>query len=358
MPGRAAPLYTGEAPLLCPADEQAVALASGPPILIVAVDTEAEFDWKGQFLRTHTSVKNISNQMMAQAIFDRFGVRPAYLVDYAVATQPEGYLPLRNILQTGRCEVGAHLHPWITPPFAEELSDQSSFSHNLPAWLQKEKLATLTEAIVSSFGVRPTSYRAGRYGVGEEIAPILESLDYRIDMSVVPGIDMRRLHGPDFRQTLGRPYWFGCNWRLLEIPLTASFAGLLAHRNVSKALGIQLYDRLSQPNLVRMHVPGIFARFHLLERISLTPEGVTLNELRRLTRALLSRGNRVFVFSYHSSSLLPGNTDYVRSSSELSRFLHTIEGYLEFFFNELRGTCVTPSELWSDLQRQEAPTAP
>jgi hypothetical protein len=84
----------------------------------------------------------------------------------------------------------------------------------------------------------------------------------------------------------------------------------------------------------------------------LSPEGVAQGELRRLTQTLLSRGNRAFVFSYHSSSLLPGSTEYVRSPSELSRFLHTIESYLEFFIGELGGVPMTPGELRAALLRE------
>jgi len=340
-----------ESALLTPVARQVAALSAGPPILIVAVDTEAEFDWNGPFARTHTSVRNVRHQTLAQEIFDRFGVRPVYLVDYAVATQPEGYLPLLEIVQSGRCEIGAHLHPWITPPLAEELCDRTSFSHNLPPRLQQEKLARLTEAIMSSFAVRPVSYRAGRLGVGEEIGGILESLNYQIDMSVQPGINMRRVHGPDFRRGLDRPYWFGRGWQLLEIPATPSFGGLLASPVTPRALGVRLYDRLSRSSLDRMHVRGLFARFGLLEWIPATPEGVSLAELRRLTQRLLARGNRTFVFSYHSSSLLPGSTGYVQSPSDLSGFLHTIEEYLEFFIGELGGVSMTPSELRAALLR-------
>jgi hypothetical protein len=328
-------------------------LPPGPPILIVSVDTEAEFDWNGPFLRTHTSVQNLCSQITAQEIFDRFNVRPIYLVDYAVATQQQGYAPLREIAQSGRCEIGSHLHPWITPPFTEELSNYTSFSQNLPAWLQKEKLARLTEAIVLCFGLQPIAYRAGRYGVGEEIAEILGSLGYKIDMSVLPGVDIRRRHGPDFRLAFDRPYWFGRSSMLLEIPLSASFTGLLAHSALPRAVSVQLYDRLSRPGPLMMRLPGVFARLRLLEQITLTPEGVTLRELCRLTHALLARGHRAFVLSYHSSSLLPGNTEYVRSSSDLSRFLQTIGGYLEFFIGEIGGVSMTPGEFQATLLREE-----
>lgn len=343
--------------LLAPAEEQVAAISAGPPILIVAIDTEAEFDWRGPFRRSHTSVRNLRNQQMAQAIFDRFGVRPIYLVDYAVASQPDGYLPLQDFLRSGRCEIGAHLHPWITPPFTEKLSERTSFSQNLPPTLQREKLARLTEAIVANLGVRPLAYRAGRYGVGEEISEVLASLGYEIDMSVLPGIDMRPLHGPDFREGLDSPYWFGRGNRLLEIPSTPCFTGLLAHPALLRSHASRLYDGLASPRLNRLRLRGVFARLRLLDRIPPTPEGVTPGELRRLARTLLRRGNRVFVFSYHSSSLLPGNTEYVRTPAELSRFLRTIEQFLEFFIGELGGTSLTPSELRTALLRQPGAAA-
>jgi hypothetical protein len=346
--------------LLAPAEQQLADMPAGPPILIVAVDTESEFDWNGPFLRTQTSVRNVRNQSMAQEIFDRFGVRPIYLVDYAVATQPEAYLPLREIFHSQRCEIGAHLHPWITPPFLEELSPRASFSQNLPVSLQKAKLTELTEAIERSFDFRPLCYRAGRLGVGEEIADLLQSLGYHIDMSVLPGIDMRPIHGPDFRRGLDRPYWFGHHLSLLEIPATPCFAGLLAARALPKSVSIELYDQLARPPLDRLRMRGVFARLGLLEWLPPTPEGVTISELRRLMRAFLSRHQRVFVLSYHSSSLLPGSTEYVRSQSDLSGFLSRIEQFLDFFIGKLGGISMTPSEVRAVLPQgqQRHPSLP
>ena len=174
--------------LLQPQKQDLVALRLDRPILLVMVDAEAEFDWNGPFLRTLVSVRNLSQQVLLQGIFDRLGVRITFLVDYAVATQAEGFEPIRELLQSGRCEIGAHLQPWENPPFIEELSARTSFNANLPGWLQKEKLLRLTDAIVESFGVKPIAYRAGRYGVGEEIAWILRSLGYKIDVSVTAGL--------------------------------------------------------------------------------------------------------------------------------------------------------------------------
>jgi glycosyltransferase involved in cell wall biosynthesis len=337
------------ASLLAPNNSDLAGLPAGPPILITIVDAEEEIDRSGPYLRTHLSARNSSKQALVQDIFDRFGVKPTYFVDYAVATQREGYEPLREIADSGRCEIGAHLKSWETPPFEEELGDRTSYNHNLPAWLQKEKLLRLTEMIVSNFAIQPSVYRAGRNGVGEEIAWIMEALGYRIDMSVLPGIDMRRWHGPDFRKVPDSPYWFGRDKTLLEIPNTATFTGVLSSAAVPKGLASQFYYSLTRPSPLKARTLGLVSHLGLLERIVLTPEGATVTELRRLTRALLSRGRRVFVFHYRSSSLLPGVTDYIRSAQDLSCLLATIESYFRFFFRELDGVAMTPGELHAEF---------
>lgn len=343
-----------ESPLIIADPRQQVILPPGPPVLIVSIDTEAEYDWHGPFLRTNTKVDNLRHQAAAQAIFDRFGVRPIYLIDYAVATTPAGAEPLRGFAASERCEIGAHLHPWITPPFDEELGARASYSHNLPAALQREKLARLTDAIVANFGARPITYRAGRYGIGDEMGEILAALGYQIDMSVLPGTNHRPEHGQDFRRSSDRPYWFGPANRLLEIPLTFGFTGLLAHAALPRGIAVGLYNKFARS---RFRICGALALLRLLDHMPLSPEGVEFAALRRLTYAQLARGNRVFVLSYHSSSLLPGSTDYVRTPEELAVFLRTIEDYLEFFIGELGGISMTPSAFRALLPRQPGAAA-
>jgi len=52
--------------------------------------------------------------------------------------------------------------------------------------------------------------------------------------------------------------------------------------------------------------------------------------------------HRIFVLSYHSPSLEPGHTPYVRSAADLSNFLSWIEEYLAFFIHEVGGKPATP----------------
>ena len=319
----------------------------GAPKLVVIVDTEEEFDWSAPFSRDTTAVTHIKAQEPAQQIFARFGLTPAYVVDYPVASQEAGFRPLREWLEAGRCEIGAHLHPWVNPPFEETVSRRNSYAGNLPPALEREKLRILTETIAANFGRRPTLFRAGRYGIGAATGGILEEMGYLVDSSIVPRTDFRDDEGPDFTEFNRRPFWFGTTNRILELPLTGAWCGELRHR------GRQIEPMRNSSLGRRIHLSGILARLGLFERIRLTPEGIDLPALKRLTKTLLQAGTRCFGLSYHSPSLVPGHTPYVRDGGELAEFLRRIEAYCEFFFTECGGTPSTPDELRALLLQAE-----
>src|SRR5258708_33688248 len=107
--------------------------------------------------------------------------------------------------------------------------------------------------------------------------------------------------------------------------------------------------------LKALHIPRILAGLRLVERITLTPEGISFEEQRRLTRALLRKGHRVFSFTYHSPSLAPGNTPYVRSEADLRGFLQRIEEYLRFFTEEVGGRAATPFDVKALAERCSEP---
>jgi hypothetical protein len=92
-------------------------------------------------------------------------------------------------------------------------------------------------------------------------------------------------------------------------------------------------------------LPGLFARLGLCERIRLTPEGASFAELKRLTDTLIWAGTHFFVFSYHSPSVVPGNTPYVQNEAQLQGFLRVIEEYCEYFFGVCGGAPGTPQQL-------------
>lgn len=322
------------------------------PRLLVVVDTEESFDWTKPHSRSATDVVHIAQQEQAQRIYERYHLRPTYVVDYPVATQEAGYRPLVGWLQDRRCEVGAHLHPWVNPPFDEEVCVRNTYPGNLPLDLEREKLSRLSDVIEKNLRVRPKIYKAGRYGIGPATASILDRLGYQIDLSVVPHTDFSADGGPDFRGFACDPFWFDSSRRLLEIPLSVDWFGLL------RRYGEMLQPLFMSERGERLHLPGILARLGLLERIRLTPEGTVFPELERLTNTMLVAGKRVFCLTYHSPSLVPGNTPYVRDDADRAQFLRLIEQYCEYFFGACGGAPSTPSELYGLLcAENEATTA-
>ncbi len=274
---------------------------------LLTVDTEEEFDWGQPLRREGHTVHTVARLARFQEFCEGQGVVPIYLVDYPVATSPTAASVLRDAIAAGRAEVGIQLHPWVSPPFHEEVTPFNSFAGNLPAALEREKFVQLRTAIVENFGTVPLTYRAGRYGVGPHSAEILSDHGVAFDTSVRARFDYSSEGGPNFRDHPLRPWWLDRAGGLIELPLTTLYWGPL------RRWGEWLYPKLWRLPRVR----GALARIGLLERIPLTPEGVTIAEARRAVRQAVADDLPLLVFSFHSPSLAPGFTPYVRNEDDL-----------------------------------------
>jgi hypothetical protein len=326
--------------------------ARGAPLeLAVVVDTEEEFDWSAPFARENRETLTIPAQAKAHAIFDRFGIVPTYVIDHPVASDPAAAAFLRGLADSGRAEIGAHLHPWVTPPFEEAVTSRNSYHGNLPPDLERAKIATLTETVAAAFGGRPTVFKAGRYGFGPHTAAALVEQGYEIDCSFVPHMSFAADGGPSFYGRSTLPFWLDSGRRLLEIPLTSGFTGPFAATAERRA---GLFDSEAAR---RLHIPGILARLGLAERIRLSPEGHNVQEQCRLLATLVERGQTLFTLAYHSPSLAPGHSPYVRTEADLAAFLANLEAVLAFFQERLGGRFTTLTRYRARLGSEERAAA-
>jgi hypothetical protein len=321
---------------------------TAPPTLLVVVDTEEEFDWFAPFDRASTGVEHMRDIGAFQSICDERRIRPIYAVTYPIATQAESIAPLREIQASGRCEIGAHLHPWVTPPREEDVNARNSYPGNLPRELEKRKIESLLLAIENKLGVRPRSYKSGRYGFGPNTAAALGELGFEVDLSPLPAFDLSADGGPDWTRASPAPRWLRPG--LLTLPATAAFVGF------ARSVGPKLHRLASSPPLSWLRAPSFLSRTRALERLMLSPEGFLHEHHVRLTRALLDQGVRVFSFTLHSPSIRPGCTPYVRTGRDREKFLDACRRYFDFFQGELAGVSMTPLELKRRLEA--SPTAP
>ena len=279
------------------------------PRFMITVDTEEEFDWDKPFSRNQHSLRHIPSIDRFQKLCIDNNIKPIYLVDYPIVNNPEAVEFIGQYYKSGTADIGIQLHPWVNPPFDEELSNYHSYPCNLPPELERAKLSNLYELIVQKFNIYPSIYRAGRYGACTNTISILNDLGVKIDTSVRSKFSYALQHGPDYSKFPVNPYWVS-EKKLLEIPVTSVFTGLIG--NFSDLF----FHDIFESKIAR----SLLSRTHLLERIALTPEGTPINKAINGIDRALKEGVEILNFSFHSPSLAVGNTPYVRTEEDLEKF--------------------------------------
>ena len=106
---------------------------------------------------------------------------------------------------------------------------------------------------------------------------------------------------------------------MVEVPATVGFLRGDQNRQAS------FRRRLDVGPLRHLRLLGLLDRAGILQRRRLSPEGATAEEMVRLTEALAVAGEPVIGITFHSCTLLPGATPYVRSEAERVDFLRRLD---------------------------------
>lgn len=312
------------------------------PAVLVGVDTEADDQWSAEG-RQRNEVRNALRLPALQALFERHGVRPTYVVTWEMATRPESVAVLRELVAGGRCEIGTHLHPWSSPPFRPEDRRDHTYPHNLPPELLERQLAELTQAIRENLGVQPTTYRAGRNGFDGRTLPLLEKLGYTVDTSVDPLFNERRKRGMVFAGAPRQPYFPDYadvrrpgRSRVLEVPITSATRPFLW--KPLEALYTQLPPLPWRGALKRAGLRAAWLR----------PSYTPLPEMLAFADALQARRQPCFNVIFHSSEILPGGSPYTPDEPSVRRFLDDLERLLEHLTQRLGAVGRTYREFRDD----------
>jgi hypothetical protein len=328
--------------------------------LAVTIDTEADAQWEPGVPIT---TKNVAFWPPFQELCEHHGVAPTYLVTSEIAEDERARDLLGGWAARGAAEIGAHLHPWTTPPYADRPGLRyndlvHAFPSQLPDELLLEKTTTLTGQIKAAFGSRPTSYRAGRFGFDRRLARYLADAGYAVDSSVTPLWDWRTYPGldgaggPDFRAQPPQPFLIRGSGphRLLEIPVTlfATYAPLRrcpALLEAYRSLPVRAARRL------------LLSRWLLPQPMWLAPDPrYSAEDIASVWRCASESGLTTAVMMFHSSELMPGGSPF-RPDAVSVRDLLTC---LDTFFTHVRRLgdgFATLSRLAADVTAGPPPAA-
>ncbi len=323
--------------------------------VFITIDTE-EDSWDNRS-RDENPVENISRIHLVQELFDGYGVVPTYFVNYPVVKDPVASGILAGIHETGRCEIGAHCHPWNTPPFVENLSNRNSMLSNLPRQLVYDKITSLHEAIVERFDLEPVSFRAGRWGFSSDVAACLGDLGYLVDSSVMPLWNWTADDGPDFSRAPSGSFRFSPgnileedpSGPLLEVPVTIGFLQGNFRRSAS------LRKTIIGSPLARLRLLGLLDRLNILNIRLLSPETCSAPDMIRASKSFIGAGFGFLNMMFHTTSLLPGKSEFVRDETDLRIFIEKIRSFIEFCLSEQLIFCPIREALKMEAPRGDAP---
>ena len=308
--------------------------------LLVGIDTEGDNQWDAA-ARANQQFTNIYALPRLHALFARHGVRPTYVITYPVAKDARSADVLHALLAGGDCEIGAHHHIWETPPCTEEDTRRHAYASTLTRAQFEAKLASLTEAITHAVGMRPVSYRSGRFGFSAAHVAGLEQLGYLVESSVAPLFYESHKGGPEFVEAPLTPYFLAYDSAtrpgssdVLEVPVSCGL-----NRRLPRTLQYA-YARAPRPYFTRRVLRALrIARLRWLR-----PSYSSLSDMMALAGTLARAGEPVLNLLFHSSEAIVGGSPYNRTAAELDAFLERLERFLVFATRELRATPATFAE--------------
>jgi hypothetical protein len=307
-------------------------------LFTMTIDTEEEWHWDTGWPTRDLSLTNIRQLPKLQDLCSRHGVAMTYYANEAVFDDPEARQHLLEVARRKHVEIGMHIHPWNTPPFDPDapVRARDTFLHNLPAEVVIPKLESVYRRFVES-GLRPTSFRGGRYSSGPVVQEYLRDRGFLADSSVVPyttwnddggapdhrGRDLYPVRLPP-RRAGDQPFW--------DIPLTLGFTRRPFH------LWQRVFDRIETTWLSKLRLIGIAERLGVIRRVWLNFEQPLGRNMLPFLRKLRRLNLPCICLTVHSSSLLAGKNRFTPTPADEDRLF----AYIDEVFRTLAG--------WADFR--------
>jgi hypothetical protein len=310
--------------------------------LVISIDVEEEGLFSGAYPRTPPGVTNVAALKRLEFIPREFGLPLTLLVSYQVARDPGACRVLAHWQETHGAEIGVHLHPWNTPPFADLPYPEPISAELLPVALLRDKLAGLVGQVRGSLGVTPRSFRMGRFDWGPKVMALLPEFGLRVDSSIVP-LSIKSSNPEDFLAPAD-PYLLPglAGGPLLEAPLTLV--------PVLPGTPRAVYG------LSRV-LPGAWGRrvrdwFRYLGAAGIHPTWYPLAPMQLAAWLHRRRGGQVLNMFFHSSELQPGATRFFPTEESVQLWVARLRIFLNWLTQTWSVEGATLAELFDHSQQQ------
>lgn len=324
---------------------------SKPIIFILSIDTEEEWDWSGAFPQHNADVNNVALLPSFHKHLAALGLRPTYLVDYAVADCPTAASTMREIIAKGNCEIGAHLHPWCNPPYFGPATEESSHVVNLPKEHVSQKLNVLMQRIEEQFSIKAKSFRTGRWGIDSTVIKLLAEAGITVDSSVYP------FYSNDYFSCIGAPslpYWpdlaspleTSSQRDLFELPVTVGF------NRPNFSMWNDIHSKFATPPYSWTRFNGIAWHTNFLRKQYLCPELSAPKDMLSLCETVINKDYSVLHMYMHSSSLLDNNNSLLGNRNAYEFICESISEVVKTLSEKYALDFCTLSEAAIKLQQQ------
>jgi hypothetical protein len=314
--------------------------------LAITIDVEEEGLFRGKYDPHNTSVSNVSQLRRLDSIFLEWGIRPTLLTTYPVVSNETALNLLLELQERWKAEIGAHLHPWNTPPLETLPYPEPVPSEFMSKELLKAKLETLVNSL-NRRGIQATSFRMGRFNMGPRMFSVLQEVGIEVDSSIAPM--QRYCGGPDHLTAPTDPYFPDpadpCrpgDSKILEAPLTT----VPLTRNLGRYL-----QALDESIIPRASLSW-FAM--CLGALSVQPLGTGLRRMKAAALAHSARGGQVLTLFFHSSELIAGGSPELPTTEHVNRFLNQLRAFIAWLCLRMDAEPKTLSELGACYRSNEA----
>jgi len=292
-------------------------------VMCIHAECDKDIKWNIRYPLKFRSIVEIIPSYF-ENIFRRFSVKPTYLISSEVFDHKESVDIL--LAQREKAELGTHFHgEFLEPGRISMPRENKDYGCLYEEHIERAKLIWLTQKFEETFGFRPQSFAAGRWGATGRTARILSDLGYIADSSVVSFMNRRHL-GLNEMPLLktGETYFpseasivSSGNLKLVEIPVTALPASKLYSGpfNYLKLMRSFYRNRKGTDKL-----------------IWLRPTFSSFGQMKKLIDTVIATQNSDIVFNmmFHSFEAVPGLSPYVKTKEESRVFIKRLETILKY----------------------------